>query len=160
MFAYFSQKTLSSQLSQRYRNSRRPSRKVTDQKLCHQCEVSVDATNTPALQNSSAENERYEENVQALKKLMQGKAAPAQVVQTLLDTTRPLRKVYLERADISIRDILDVYPVLRIPKWVRFNLCVCVCVCVCVRELVVIMYMYAYVCCWWVYEYYTCTCTH
>lgn len=134
MFTYFSQKTLSSQLSQRYRNSRRPSRKVTDQKLCHQCEVSVDATNTPALQKSSAENERYEENVQALKKLVQGKAAPAQVVQTLLDTTRPLRKVYLERADISIRDILDVYPVLRIPKWVRFNLCVSVCVhCICAR---------------------------
>ena len=134
MFTYFSQKTLSFQLSQRYRNSRRPSRKVTDQKLCHQCEVSVDATNTPALQKSSAENERYEENVQALKKLVQGKAAPAQVVQTLLDTTRPLRKVYLERADISIRDILDVYPVLRIPKWVRFNLCVSVCVhCICAR---------------------------
>lgn len=98
---------------------------MTDQKLYHQCEVSVDATNTPALQNSSAEHERYEENVQALKKLVQGKAAPTQVVQTLLDVTRPQRKVYLERADISIRDILEVYPVFRILKWVRFNLCVC-----------------------------------
>ena len=61
--------------------------------------------------------------MQALKKLVQGKAARS------ADTTRPLRKVYLERA---IQDILDVCPVLRIPKWVRFNLCVCVCVCMCI----------------------------
>lgn len=91
---------------------------MTDQKLCHQCEVCVDATNTPSLQNSSAERQRYKENVQALKKLVQGKAAPTHVVQTLLDAIQPQRKVYLERADISVQHILEVYPVFRIPKWV------------------------------------------
>ena len=121
----------SSQLSQRYHNSRQHSRPEALSSVwgicwCHQ-------------HSSSPELECWKWKCASSQEvLVQGKAAPAQVVQTLLDTTRPaqvvqtlldttrpLRKVYLERADISIRDILDVSPVLRIPKWVRFNLCVC-----------------------------------
>lgn len=65
----------------------------------------------------------YEENVQALRKLLQGKPPPppAQTIQHLLDATRSRRHKYLQRSDISICDIVEKYPVFKNPKWVSFR---------------------------------------
>ena len=95
------------------------------QKILQQCVVSANATESPD-PVCTAETEKYEENVKALQKLAKGKAAPAQVIQTLLDATRPQRKAFLESSDISIKNILETYPIFRSSKWVCFLACVCV----------------------------------
>lgn len=62
--------------------------------------------------------EEYDENVEALKKLLNTKSPSAQTVQDLLKTTRELRQKWLSSAMISIHDILNNYPVFENPKWV------------------------------------------
>jgi hypothetical protein len=62
--------------------------------------------------------DEYEESVDALRKLAAAKNPPAQTVQDLLDVTRVEREQWLKRPDISIKDILEEFPVLKKPKWV------------------------------------------
>ena len=57
-------------------------------------------------------------SVDALRKLAVAKNPPAQTVQDLLNVTRKERERWLKRPDISIKDILQEYPVLKQPKWV------------------------------------------
>lgn len=76
---------------------------------------------SPHLSDANLDAE-YEENVQALKKLLEGKTPPAQTIQNLLDATRSLRLKYLQRPDISIQQIVELYPVFKNPKWVSFRL--------------------------------------
>ena len=62
--------------------------------------------------------EEYDENVETLAKLFDGKSHPAaQVVQQLLDDTRSQRKKWLQR-DISIREIDEKYPCFKTSKFV------------------------------------------
>ena len=67
-----------------------------------------------------------EENVEALKKLILSNNPPAQTVQDMLIATRPYRIDWLKNPDISIRDILEKFPALKLPKWVSFNLADCI----------------------------------
>ena len=73
--------------------------------------------NLPLLQYYTDPDE-YEESVDALRKLAVAKNPPAQTVQDLLNVTREERERWLKRPDISIKDILQEYPVLKQPKWV------------------------------------------
>lgn len=64
------------------------------------------------------EREEYEESIEVLKKLFEGRnAAPSGAVQTLLDKTQAHRKTWLQTA-VSIHDIISTYLVLKTPKWV------------------------------------------
>ena len=60
--------------------------------------------------------DEYEENVDALRKLAVSKNPPAQTIQDLLNVTRVERKRWLQRPDISIKDIFEEYSVLKQPK--------------------------------------------
>lgn len=62
--------------------------------------------------------DEYKESVDALRKLAAAKNPPAQTVQDLLNVTREEREQWLKKPDISIKDILEVYPILKQPKWV------------------------------------------
>lgn len=64
------------------------------------------------------DSDEHEESVDALRKLADAKSPPAQTVQDLLNVTRVGRQQWLQRPDISIRDIFDKYPLLKQPKWV------------------------------------------
>lgn len=62
--------------------------------------------------------DEYKESVDILRKLAVTKNPPAQTIQDLLNETRVERKQWLQRPDISIKDIFEEYPVFKQPKWV------------------------------------------
>ena len=79
-----------------------------------------DAEKTNPTRSTEHAIEEYEENIATLKKLFQGKTRPAQIVQDLLDATRQMRMEWIqESADISVCDILEKFPALGHPKWVK-----------------------------------------
>lgn len=72
----------------------------------------------PNTSDSSENADEYEEDVAALAKIVGGKTPPAaQTVQQLLDSTRSKRTQWLKEL-ISISDIFEKYPCLKISKWV------------------------------------------
>jgi len=84
----------------------------------------AEVTRPMPTRNEDHEREEYEESIEALKKLFEGRnTAPSGAVQTLLDKTRAHRKTWLQTA-VSIHDIISTYLVLKTPKWVClfFNL--------------------------------------
>ena len=70
------------------------------------------------MQQSNNQQEEYDENVAALKKLSKAKSPAAQVVQDLLKVTREMRQKWLSTVPVSIHEIIGVYPLLELPKWV------------------------------------------
>lgn len=70
------------------------------------------------LPTNNHETEEYDENVEALKKLLKTKTPSAQTIQDLLKSTRELRLKWLSSAPVSLHDILQKYPVFEHPKWV------------------------------------------
>lgn len=117
---YIPQSTFNAQFTQRYRNNRRESRKVTCPKLVvSQATVESSAIeSSKQLQDVTNEEDEYEENVETLKKLMAGKnpPKPRSVIQ-LLDDTREKRRKWLEE-EISIHQILEKYVCFKKSKWV------------------------------------------
>ena len=103
---------------QRYRNNRRncaaaKSQKLKGLQLPHGVETPVPTTTV-----AEEELEDYQEDVEALRKLFEGKATVASsTAQSLLDATRPRRTVWF-KTPLSIREILETYPVFTSPKWV------------------------------------------
>lgn len=71
-------------------------------------------------QTSTVTTDRDEntENVDALRKLAVAKNPPAQIIQELLNATRAERKHWLQTQTISVKNILEKYPILQKPKWV------------------------------------------
>lgn len=68
--------------------------------------------------DSSLEVEEYDENVATLSKLMKGKNPPAaQAMKQLLDATRSIRVQWMKEF-ISIKDIFQKFPCLKVSKWV------------------------------------------
>ena len=110
------QYSISRQLSQRYRNERKIHSCVKETSFAVTIPSTTSmASNLPA----SWENEEYQENVEALKKLSASKNPPAQTIQGLLTTTRRERKLWMKNPEVSIKDITDTFPVLKEPRWVR-----------------------------------------
>lgn len=72
------------------------------------------------MQQTNDQEEEYDENVAALKKLSKTKSPAAQVVQDLLKVTR---EMWLSTVPVLIHEIIGVYPVLELPKWVRACTC-------------------------------------
>lgn len=102
---------------QRYRNIRRKSTCAKAQKL-DGATLPAEVTRPMPTRNEDHEREEYEESIEVLKKLFEGRnAAPSGAVQTLLDKTQAHRKTWLQTA-VSIHDIISTYLVLKTPKWV------------------------------------------
>ncbi len=114
---YYSQVTISRQISQRYRNTRRRSadviRKPRIQLQLH--------PSTAASSSGCAAIEDDEENVQALQKSATIRSPAAQTVQTLLSATRKYRLTFFTvQKDLSILNhiILENFPICKESKWV------------------------------------------
>lgn len=80
------------------------------------------ATPEQQLSTSSSSDDRemedYEEDVATLSTLVKGKTPPAaHTIKQLLDATREKRLQWL-RKEISITEIFEKYPCLKISKWV------------------------------------------
>ena len=120
-FFFFLQCGIQSQITQRYRNNRRDSRKATNSKVTLPPSMVGTAPQVESDGDLEDDTMTYKENVNALSKLTEGKSPPAaQVVFDLLDATRPGRRKWL-RENLSIHeDILDNYPCFRKSKWVSF----------------------------------------
>ena len=110
------QTSLKDQLSQRYRNNRRRTPATVSHKIVLSSACG-DSTNS-VLPSSKHEIEEYDENVEALKKLLKLKSPAAQTIQDLLKATREVRLKWLSSTPVSIHDIYKKYPVLAQPKWV------------------------------------------
>jgi len=69
----------------------------------------AEVTRPMPTRNEDHEREEYEESIEALKKLFEGRnAAPSGAVQTLLDKTQAHRKTWLQTV-VSIHDIISTY---------------------------------------------------
>ena len=97
-------------LRPRYRDNRRNCTTAKSQKL--QCLQPPPGVKTP-VPTTSVVVKDYEEDVEVLRKLLEGKATVASsTVQSLLDATRPQRKV----SAVSIRTILGTYLAFTTPE--------------------------------------------
>ena len=108
------QHTFNTQFTQRYRNCRRSSTKVTKPRV-----ILPQTTFAAAPEIATDDIEEYEENVETLSKLVKGKTPPAaHSVKQLMDITRKARVQWMKEEIMSIKNILDKYPCFRISKWV------------------------------------------
>lgn len=107
---------INKQISQRYRNTRKRSSDVKCPKL-----VLPHSRETESCQDTTTNDAEDEENVEALKKLIASKNPPAQTIQEMLNATRAYRLQWLKKPDISIGDIIEKFPALKLPKWVSVN---------------------------------------
>ena len=115
------------QLSQRFRNSRRGSKRATQPKLIvSQAALSVQkepiqSESQGSSQLSENELDEYEENVAALKKLMDGKNPPSRkLIIQLLEQTRQHRKKWLKEL-VSIDNIREKFPCFKQLQWVSIQ---------------------------------------
>ena len=70
---------------------------------------------TQSCASTSSNDTEMEEDVVTLSTLVGGKTPPA--AQTIMDATREKRKLWLKK-EVSITEIFEKYPCLKISKWV------------------------------------------